>query len=332
MTDEECIIDFPNEPQAIIPKASMIAMEEISPRHRRDSSQNLVVVSKLSKGKFPVFLAADPKKRKKYAMKIFSGEKPVNAAFFQNEIQFASLCHPNIIRTVKFEQNKVIKCKDNFITASYIATEFAPHGDLFDFILNHKDNLTEKLCRTYFHQLIDGLEFLHCQSIAHLDIKLENLLIGEDYRLKIADFDLSCSIRNSPIITKGTRFHRSPELRDQQCKNGPAADIYSAGIVLFILFCRGIRPHTEDAHYKEVNLYELLHFNNPEFWKKHCEFQSKTPSDFSRDFRNLFNGMTMFDPEERMTIQQIKESRWYNGPIYTQEELKVHLSQFVSEK
>jgi len=331
MADEECTIDTPNEPQAIIPKLSMIDMEEISPRHKRDANGSPVVIGKLSKGKFPVFLAADTTKRQKYAMKIFSSENPMNDIFFQNEIQFASLSHPNIIRTVKFEQNKIVKCQDTFVTASFIATEFAPYGDLFDFILNYKNHLTEKLCRTFFHQLVEGLEYLHRQSIAHLDIKLENLLLGEDCMIKIADFDLSCLTRYSPIMTRGTKFHRAPELRDKLCKNGSAADIYSTAIVLFLLFCGGTRPHTEDCSYQGVDLFGLLHHNNHEFWEKHCEFQNRSQSFFSNDFRELFNGMTMFDPEERLTITQIKKSRWYNGPIYSNDELKIHLSQFLKQ-
>jgi len=332
MAEEEYFIDTPNEPQAIIPKSSLISMEDISPRHKRELSQNLVVLSKISKGKFPVFLAMDPRHKKKYAMKIFTSDVQNNDYLFKNEIRYASLFHQNVIKIAKFGENKTIVHEDQSMTASFILTEYAPYGDFFDVLTTYKSNFTEQLCRTYFRQLIEGLEYLHKRNIAHLDIKLENLLVGEDYKLKIADFDLSCYTKEMPILAKGTRCHRSPELKSKQCRNGAASDIYSAGIILFILVSGGIIPHTEDHLYKGVNLFWLLNNDDEEFWQRHCQFQNKKPSDFSYDFRELFHGMTEFDPEERFTIDQIKNSRWYNGPVYSDKELKSHLQSFLKPK
>jgi serine/threonine protein kinase len=130
-------------------------------------------------------------------------------------------------------------------------------------------------------------------------------------------------------MTKGTRCHRSPELKNKQCKNGAASDIYSAGVFLFILVSGGIIPHTEDRLYKGIDLFWLLNNDNFEFWQKHCEFQNKKPTDFSLHFRELFNGMTEFDPEERYTLQQIKNSVWFNGPVYTDKELKSFLQNIL---
>ena len=76
----------------------------------------------------------------------------------------------------------------------------------------------KKLARTYFRQLIDGLEYLHSQGVRHLDLKLENLLIGDDYQLKIIDFDLSYMSGDTQILTRGSKFYRAPELRASQCR------------------------------------------------------------------------------------------------------------------
>jgi len=69
--------------------------------------------------------------------------------------------------------------------------EYAPFSHFFDLIIERKVQLSEEVVRTYFIQLLDALEFLHKNNMAHLDLKLENLMIGKEYMLKLIDFDLS---------------------------------------------------------------------------------------------------------------------------------------------
>jgi len=74
----------------------------------------------------------------------------------------------------------------------------------------------KKLCRTFFHQLIDGIEYLHSQNLAHMDLKLENLVLGDDFKLKIIDFDLAISLtdeKNDQYGGAGTKNYRAPEVR-----------------------------------------------------------------------------------------------------------------------
>jgi len=59
--------------------------------------------------------------------------------------------------------------------------EMAPYGDLTSLMLSSKIISDEKLVRSMFHQLISGIEYLHSQNIAHLDIKLDNLMIGDEF-------------------------------------------------------------------------------------------------------------------------------------------------------
>ena len=81
--------------------------------------------------------------------------------------------------------------------------EYAPYGDLYN-LLASADLSDEHLIHTYFSQLITGLEYLHSHHIAHLDIKPENLLIGHDYRLKIADFDQATTTISFTTSSAGT--------------------------------------------------------------------------------------------------------------------------------
>ena len=196
--------------------------------------------------------------------------------------------------------------------------EFCPYGDFTD-LVSRTDMLMidEKLLRTYFHQLIEGMEYLHSKGFAHLDLKPDNLLLAEDYILKISDFDSACQSNDELITLRGTQNYRAPEIRKGNCEDPQAADIYSAGIILFSLKT-GHYPFEESR--RENVLESLLKNEDPEFWSMHNKV-SQTQVHLSNDFKNLFLSMVKYDPVERATITEIKKSKWYCGPIYTQIEL-----------
>jgi len=70
-----------------------------------------------------------------------------------------------------------------------------------------------------------------------------------------------------------------------------------------------------------MNLFDMMNRDNKTFWEKHCDIQKKTPEYFDDDFKALFNAMSKLNPSERITLDGIKKSRWYNGPVYTSQEL-----------
>jgi serine/threonine protein kinase len=308
------------------------------PRDPSDSPiayQSLNVVKRLSKAKFPVYLTSSKVNKQNYAMKIFShkGEKP--HPYYKNEIRFASLKHPNVIDMVYYENEKDTLTKGELKKVSYILMEYAPHGDFFDFVIKHREQIDEKLVRTYFRQLIDGIEYLHACRVAHLDLKPENLLIGADLNLKIADFDLSHVCGDGKILSRGTRYYRGPEFfrsgsSHPEIKNPFPSDIYAAGIILFILKSGGIYPHSENNTVEGVDLVDLMYNNNDEFWRKHCEIQEKKNSFYDKEFKELFNSMVKYNPDERITIKEIKKSKWYNGKVYSPNELQKKMKQILN--
>jgi len=307
------------------------------PRDPSDSPvayQSLNVVKRLSKAKFPVYLTSSKVNKQNYAMKIFSHKGQQPHPYFKNEARFASLKHPNVIDIVYYEDEKDTLYKGELKKVSYILMEYAPYGDFFDFVTKHREEIDEKLVRTYFRQLINGIEYLHSCRVAHLDLKPENLLLGADFNLKIADFDLSHVCGDSKILSRGTRYYRGPEFfksgsSDPEIKSPFPSDIYSAGIILFILKSGGIYPHAETNTLEGIDLVDLMYNNNAEFWKKHCEIQERKESFFDKDFRDLFNAMVKANPEERITIKQIKQSKWYNQAIYTPAELQKKMKKLL---
>lgn len=76
---------------------------------------------------------------------------------------------------------------------SYIASELISKGELF-YYLADKDCLPESIVKYYGKQLIAALRFMHNNGVAHRDLKCENILIDDEYNLKISDFGFSCPI------------------------------------------------------------------------------------------------------------------------------------------
>merc|ERR1719207_415071 len=91
----------------------------------------------------------------------------------------------------------VIKAEDVLETGDKvcIVLEYAPGGDLFDYIVRHVRLKVEEAKRI-FRQLIDGVGYCHEQMVVHRDIKPENILMDADFNIKLADFGLSSKWRS----------------------------------------------------------------------------------------------------------------------------------------
>ena len=291
--------------------------------------QNLDIIMQLNKAKFPVYLVQSKITKKTYAMKVFGHSNGEPHLYYKNESRFASLQHPNVVRNLYFESERKSRLENVEKQISYIITEYAINGDFFSFMKKNRKYVDEKLARTYFRQLIEGLEFIHQNGVAHMDLKLENLLVGNDYNLKIADFDMAHFKDDAIIIGSGTRNYRGPEVIKGKCNNPKAADIFSAGIVLFALKTKGGFPHFETNTEGGLQFPELLEENPSQFWSEHSKAQRQDDY-FDEDFKELFAMMTRTDPKNRATIETIKASRWYNGSHYTPEELKERVERIFS--
>lgn len=286
---------------------------------------NSQVLKLLSKSKFPVFLVQSDSR---YALKAFPAKNGRPSDLYLKEASFSNLKHENIVNMVHTENLAETPKLGLSGQCSFILMEYAPFGDFADIILEHKFPLDEKLVRTFFQQLISGIEYLHTNGVAHLDLKAENLLLGENFILKIADFDLSYQEGDSKIFSHGTRYFRAPEVICGNIQNPYKADIFSAAMLLFTFKAEGTIAQNEDQEIYGRRLIDLM-FNNPDkFWKFHIALQKRATDFFNDDFKHLFLGMTRFDPEQRFTIEEIKSSNWYNGPVYSQEEVIALLSKY----
>mmetsp|Transcript_39544 Transcript_39544/g.35333 ORF Transcript_39544/g.35333 Transcript_39544/m.35333 type:complete len:215 (+) Transcript_39544:122-766(+) len=183
----------------------------------------LQIHKKIGQGKFPVYLTSigtEDGSLQKLVMKEFPFQEGKASPYFEREIMFEGVEHPNVIQILGSEaQKKIQHAGHKKSYSSLMFLEYAPYGDFFDVLSQKKVKFTEKITRTYFKQLVSGLEYLHSNDVAHMDIKPENLLLGENFTLKMADFDLSYvkGVHNLRHMSRGTRFYRAPEVFVKQC-------------------------------------------------------------------------------------------------------------------
>lgn len=85
----------------------------------------------------------------------------------------------------------LVKPNGSTFLVNTVVTEICEYGELFDIILE-TGSFPEDQARYLFKQYLNGLKYLHDRGFSHRDIKLENILLGEGFKIKIADFGM-CS-------------------------------------------------------------------------------------------------------------------------------------------
>jgi len=292
----------------------------------KTSSNKFSIIEELATSKFPIFLIYCYELKRNLVLKLYPYEKEMPKTNFLNESRFMFLNHPSIISFRQIKKYEQISYKQEKIQASYIIMDYAANGDFSSLMSNRSTLKDERVVRTYFHQLIEGIEYLHSQGVAHMDLKLGNLLLDENYMLKIADFDVAYKTGDWTYLGIGTTHYRAPEVKDGTCIDPFVADIYSAGVILFNLLT-GCSPYLEDQIVEDTNYLDLLRKDSSLYWAK----MSELGISMSEDAQNLFSSMVREDPVERATLYEIKSSKWYSGEVYSNAQLKNCFSKLRSE-
>jgi len=138
-----------------------------------------------------------------------------------------------------------------------------------------------------------ALEECHKNGYAHRDLKPENLLYDQHYQLKLADFGFAGYICGKEGDGKlytilGTRAYMAPEIHDEKPYSGAAVDIFAAGMILFIMYS-GAPPFTRAI--PSDPYYSLFVEKNKKFWSAHSRNKYGKAAYYSKDFRDLMNGM-----------------------------------------
>jgi serine/threonine protein kinase len=142
----------------------------------------------------------------------------------------------------------------------YMVFEYVNGGQMLDYIISH-GRLRERVARKFARQIGSALDYCHRNNVVHrgqclslvlflitsslnsltsmIDLKIENILISQTGNIKIIDFGLVQSLRPrcSPVDILRFAVLRCPELLNAKVYTGPEVDVWSFGVVLYVLVC-----------------------------------------------------------------------------------------------
>lgn len=120
----------------------------------------------------------------------------------------------------------------------YLVFEYVAGGQLLDYIITH-GSVPEVQARRFAREIASALDYCHHNSIVHRDLKIENILISNKGDVKIIDFGLSNMFRRDSLLKTfcGSLYFAAPELLNAKPYVGPEIDVWSFGVVLYVLVC-----------------------------------------------------------------------------------------------
>lgn len=268
-----------------------------------------------------VYYGVDNETGRHVAVKVFNKLDSQGKNNLKNEAHLqSSEDHNNLLKLVEFHEKIVFKevkgTKRKSKKVAAIVVEFAEGGDILE-LMQKIRLIPEKLARTYFHQLISGIEYMSNNNTYHRDIKPENLLLDQNFCIKIADF--GCAIKTTKLeLTQavGTSKYHPPEIHERICYQGLHHDLFSSGVVLFSMLF-GHMPFSK-AIPDDICYKHLISGKPAGFWKIHeqANIKQDLKVNVSSEFKDLINKMLSPKPSNRLAIPEIKDSEWFKGPTY----------------
>ena len=234
-------------------------------------------------------------------------ESPILEAKLMSLLSSSSSCgrHPN-----------VLSLEDEFFSHDYtlhwLVMEYAPNKDLFEYIGSRghpHPHLPPEETKALMTQFIRGLQHIHSNGICHLDLSLENALLGEHNTLKICDFGVARKLPANnalfpPLHVRSKRSYMAPEVLRRLPFDGRKADVFSLGVALFCMLV-GYKPF-EYADKSQLS-YCLIASGRVNEYLRRC----RSPIVLSADAHDLISGMLC--PEyRRYSLDQVAAHAFFN--------------------
>eukprot|EP00183_Erythrolobus_madagascarensis_P000145 CAMPEP_0185849782 /NCGR_PEP_ID=MMETSP1354-20130828/4178_1 /TAXON_ID=708628 /ORGANISM="Erythrolobus madagascarensis, Strain CCMP3276" /LENGTH=462 /DNA_ID=CAMNT_0028550383 /DNA_START=63 /DNA_END=1451 /DNA_ORIENTATION=+ len=248
-----------------------------------------------------VYLAINRKTNEEVAVKAVKKiNTPKEIEYMQREVRIlTAVSHPHVVRTID-----IFDLGDTL----YFVMELLPGGELFDLIAEAK-HFTEAQAAEVARQLMSGIAYLHDLGIVHRDIKPENILATTKtfpLHVKLTDFGLSNvipfekrdSAEHALRSYVGTPNYIAGELLLNK-PYGPAVDVFSAGVVLYIMLS-GKFPfwgRTDEEYLARL--------------RRGARFPAAQWAGVSDDAKDLLTQMTAFDPKARPSAEQVLAHSWF---------------------
>ncbi|KAF9222128.1 Pkinase-domain-containing protein [Gyrodon lividus] len=186
----------------------------------------------------------------------------------------------------------------------YMVFEYVNGGQMLDYIISH-GRLRERVARKFARQIGSALDYCHRNNVVHRDLKIENILISETGNIKIIDFGLSNLYDPAFHLSTfcGSLYFAAPELLNAKVYTGPEVDVWSFGVVLYVLVC-GKVPFDDQSM--------------PALHAKIKRGLVEYPVWLSAECKHLLSRMLVTNPAARASLSEVLEHPWiirgFNGP------------------
>ncbi|KAH6781565.1 calcium-dependent protein kinase 30 [Perilla frutescens var. hirtella] len=285
---------FPN-PYSLSP-APIRVLKDFLPRTR--ISDKYVLGRELGRGEFGItYLCTDRETREALACKSISKKKlrtAVDVEDVRREVAIMSSLpeHGNIVKLrASYEDNEAV----------HLVMELCEGGELFDRIVA-RGHYSERAAAAVAKTVAEVVRMCHQHGVMHRDLKPENFLFAnkkENSALKVIDFGLSVFFKPGEIFSEivGSPYYMAPEVLKRNY--GPEVDIWSAGVILYILLC-GVPPFWAETE-QGVALAIL---------RGVIDFKREPWPQVSESAKSLVRQMLEPDPKKRLTAQQVLDHPW----------------------
>jgi len=252
----------------------------------------------LGKGGFAkVYEVQDMETKEIFAAKIVaksSISKPRAHAKLRSEIAIhRSLDHDKVVRFYDyFEDSEYV----------YIVLEMCPNQTLNEFMRKRPSKrLSEPETMFYIYELITALKYLHRRRVIHRDLKLGNLFLDENVRIKVGDFGLAAQLEHDGEKKRticGTPNYIAPEILEGKHGHSYEVDVWSLGVILYTMLVG--RPPFETSDVKTT--YRRIRYN---------QYSFPDTVRLSDPAKDLIAAILRTDPRSRPSLDEIVASPWF---------------------
>ena len=281
-----------------------------------------------SGGQANAFLVTEKGNNKNYVAKV---SKQDNDSM-NNEInilkELKEYNNPYITNLIDSGEGEIIRINREPKTRKYCILEYAPNGNIFDYIYCKHSGLGELHSKIIFQKIMKGISFIHEHNICHRDIKLDNILFDENFSPKICDFGFACENTENLNINLGTSGYKPPEVGRSKPYDGCKVDIFCLGVSLIRLVIG------TSAFGKATRNDQKYHMIMQKKYKEYWEIVESQNNDLklSEEFKDLYIKMILYNPQLRLTAKEVLEHPWFKEINEMDETLKKDLESKIKEE
>mmetsp|Transcript_62919 Transcript_62919/g.150547 ORF Transcript_62919/g.150547 Transcript_62919/m.150547 type:complete len:926 (+) Transcript_62919:90-2867(+) len=257
-----------------------------------------------------VKLAINTQTGEKKAIKIIKKGNIAEMSRVDVEVEaMVMLDHPNVVSV-----NEVLETESSI----FLVMEYCAGGHLEDYISPNRP-MSEAAASFYFSQLLNGLLYCHGKGVAHRDLRVENLMLDNKGNLKITDFGHAGIFQQGwdmfQTMLVGSVSHLAPEQVTGTVYSGEKIDMWSLGIILYIMVC-GTAPFQGGTPEELLENIKLVKYIPPEGISRACA--------------DIITCTLQGEQQARSSCEKVKEMDWLSGP---KEKLVLAHGEFIiSEK